>query len=372
MLIYSKKIIRFINNIKDILKDVLSKEIGLKVFGDRFYDRRQEYSYPIKIVIFNNKKMLGYFDPHFYEIGFHECLMQANRELLQDIIRHELAHYITFIKYGETVNAHGVEFKAFCMGKGWNENVFKATTCLDDNVNFHQAEENNLLRKVQKLMALTTSSNEHEAEQAMIKSQQLLLKHNIDFRNIENDNDEKILLKRILKQKKNDAKMRSIAHILGTFFVNTIYNRQKNYIYLEVIGNATNVEIAEYVANTLVHQLEMLWNLTKKQQPDLKGTIAKNSFFLGVAQGYCNKINFLKRQYDKNTFNALIVIEKKLQDAEAMVYPRLTKGRSNARYCSKSSSLGEQVGKKLNINPAVSNYPTDSKNYLSFSVLPSN
>ena len=76
---------------------MLSKEIGLKVVGDRFYDKRQEYSYPIKAVIFNNKKMLGYFDSHFYEIGFHECLMQVNEELLHDIIRHELGHYITFI-----------------------------------------------------------------------------------------------------------------------------------------------------------------------------------------------------------------------------------------------------------------------------------
>lgn len=366
MLIYSKKIIKFLNGIKDVLKDVISKEIGLKVFGDRFYDRRQEYSYPIKAVIFNNKRMLGYFNPQFYEIGLHECLMQVNGECLRDIIRHELAHYITFINYGESVEAHGIEFKAFCLRMGWNEEVWKATTCLGDNINIHQAEENNVLRKVQKLIALATSSNEHEAEQAMIKSQQLLLKHNVDFRNIENEDDEKIFLKRIMKQKKENAKMRSIAVILETFFVNTIYKKQKDCIYLEIIGSETNVEIAEYVANILQHQLDLLWSQIKKQQPSLKGIIAKNSFFLGVAQGYCNKINFLKRNYDVNTSNALIVIEKKLQDAKALVYQRLTKGRSSARFCSKSSSLGERAGKELNINPAVNSQSKNSKNYISF------
>jgi predicted SprT family Zn-dependent metalloprotease len=50
--------------------------------------------------------MLGYFDPNFYELGFHECLMHSNRELLQNIIKHELAHYITFINYGDTVEPH--------------------------------------------------------------------------------------------------------------------------------------------------------------------------------------------------------------------------------------------------------------------------
>ena len=366
MLLYSKKIIRFLNEIKAILKNVLSKEVGLKVIGDRFYDRRLECSYPIKAVIFNNKRMLGYFDPHFYEIGFHECLMHANKELLQDIIRHELAHYITYINYGDTVEMHGNEFKAICVRMGWRSEVQKATLCFDDHVHTPQAEENNVLRKVQKLLALTTSSNKHEAEQAMIKSQQLLLKHNIDFRNVEDEDDEKIFLKRIMKQKKENAKMRSIAIILETFFVNTIYKKQEGCIYLEVIGSATNVEIAEYVANTLQHQLDFLWNQTKKQQPNLKGTIAKNSFFLGVAQGYCNKINFLKRQYDTNTSNALMIIEKKLQDAKSMIYQRLTKGKSNARYCSKSSWLGEQAGKALNINPAVNDYSNKSKTYISF------
>jgi hypothetical protein len=366
MLLYSKKIIKFIDNIKAILKDVLSREIGLKVFGDRFYDRREEYSYPIKTVIFNNQTMLGYFDPHFYELGFHECLMHSNREQLQNIIRHELAHYITFINYGDTVAPHGDEFRAFCKRIGWNEEVHKATTCLDDGICLAQAEENSVLRKVQKLMALATSSNKHEAEQAMIKSQQLLLKHNIDLNNIENDEDEKIFLKRIMKQTKKNAKMRSIAQILETFFVNTVYNRREGFTYLEVVGNATNVEIAEYVANTLEHKLDTLWDQTKKQQTGLKGTIAKNSFFIGVAKGYCNKINFLKRQYDCNTSHALILIEKKLKDAEAMVYQRLSKSSSHASYCSKSSWLGEQAGRELNINPAVNNYPNNSDTYLSF------
>ena len=52
--------------------------------------------------------MLGYFDPNFYELGFHECLMHSSREQLQDIIRHELAHYMTFIEYGAGIQQHGV------------------------------------------------------------------------------------------------------------------------------------------------------------------------------------------------------------------------------------------------------------------------
>lgn len=366
MFIYSNNIIQFINHIKISLKEILSKEIGLKVSGDRFYDKKQECSYPIKVVVFNNRKLLGYFDSQFYELGFHECLMRSKKELLQDIIRHELAHYITFINYSNTVNPHGDEFKAFCQRMGWSEEVQKATTCIDDGLDLPGSEESHILRKVQKLMSLAESSNKNESEQAMIKSQQLLLKHNIDASSIEDENDEKIILKRIMKQTKTNAKMHAIAQILETFFVNCVYSRRDDFTFLEIVGNAINVEIAEHVANVLQYQLETLWDQTRKHQVGLKGMTAKNSFFMGVAKGYCNKIQFLKREYNTDTTNALMIIEKKLVDAKEMIYPRLTKSNSNARYCSESARLGEQAGSKLNINHAINHPAKNSETCLTF------
>lgn len=354
MIVYSKKIIRFVNEIQRAVKDILSKEIGLKVAGNRFLDRQQEASYPIKVVIYNNKNLLGYFDSNFYELGFHECLMHSSRGQLQNIIRHELAHYMTFINYGNAIQPHGPEFRVFCQQMGWNEEVYKATICLENELNVSVIEENSVLRKVQKLMALASSSNENEAEQAMIKSQQLLLKHNMESKYIGGDDDEKIFLKRIMKQKRENAKMRAIAKILETFFVNIIYNRAGGFIYLEILGNAVNIEIAEYVASILQSEMEKLWNQAQ-QRANLKGMIAKNSFFLGLAKGYCNKIQALKKDYNNEIVHALMVIEKKLVDAKAMVYQRLSSTKSSANYCQMSSALGEQAGRQLNINPAISN-----------------
>ncbi len=352
MIVYSKRIIQFINQIKIILKDILSREIGLRVSGDRFYDRRNQVSYPIKVVVFNNKSLLGYFDSYFYEIGFHERLMHSSNLQLRNVIRHELAHYITYINHGESVQSHGFEFRTFCRQMGWGEDVYKATSCLEDGLLISSNEESSVLRKVQKLMALAASSNKHEAEQAMIKSQQLLLKHNIESHGLTGANDDKIFLKRIMKQRRENAKMRSIANILGTFFVSTIYCRAGDFLYLEILGDAVNIEIAEYVAGVLDRKLDHLWE-EARIQGGLKGLIAKNSFFRGIAKGYCNKIHALKKEYREETVSALMVIEKKLTDAEAMIYTRLSQTRSNANYCAKSSALGEQMGKALNINPAL-------------------
>lgn len=366
MIVYSTKIINFIKEIKFTIKDFLSKEVRLKVAGERFYDHKQRASYPIKVVIYNNKSMLGYFDPHFYELGFHECLMHSSQKQLHDIIRHEIAHYITFINYGDKVQSHGMEFKTFCQKMLWSEEVSKATYCLDGGISASNPEESSVFRKIQKLMALTNSSNKNEAEQAMIKSQQLLLKHHIESKYIEEELEEKLFLKRILKQKKENAKMRCIATILETFFINVIYVRTGDFTCLEILGNAVNIEIAEHVAAVLHGELDNLWNAAK-QQANLKGMIAKNSFFLGLAKGYCNKINALKREYNNDTTHALLVIEKKLLDARSMVYPKLSSIKRSANYCGKSSALGESMGKNLHINPAINKSSNILKELLSYS-----
>lgn len=284
MFIYSQKIIQFVQEIKRTIKKILADEIGVRVERERFYDKN--YSYPIRAVIFNSGNKLGYFDANFYELGFHECLMHASEELMRNVIRHELAHYFTFIHFGETATPHSAEFKAFCLGLGWGEEVYRAAFELDEK----RVEASSVLRKVQKLMALSSSSNQHEAELAMIKSRQLLLKHNLEFRSAE----EKVILKRIMKQRKKDAKMTAVARILETFFVSVVFNRGVEFTCLEIIGDLVNVEIAEYVASVLEREFDKLW-LQAQRETSLKGLVAKNSFFHGIAKGYCYKIQAFKK-----------------------------------------------------------------------------
>lgn len=363
MFVYSHKIHAFIEEIKSTIKAILTQEVGLKVANSRFYDKSQRTSYPISVVIFNNKPMLGYFDPSFYELGFHESLMYRPREMLYAIIRHEIAHYITFMEYGPYISSHGPEFRAFCHKMGWGETVYRATTCLEDEVENGAIEESAILRKVQKLMALASSSNAHEAEQALIKSRELLIKHQLEAHQIEGASEEKVCLKRLMKQKREDAKMRAIAKIVETFFVNVVYKRGEGFIVLEILGQAAHVEIAEYVASVLTHELENLWDQTKRTHRHLKGQVARNSFFLGIARGYCQKIQALKQELNPETTRTLMVLEKQLTDAKNLVYPRLSTSYSRTQHCSQSSLLGELLGKSLNINPALRHSTNNTATY---------
>jgi hypothetical protein len=352
--------------IKAEIKQVLTKEVGLKVHGERFYDRWKTTSYPIKVVIFNNKAKLGYFESEFYEMGFHERLMKSSKKQLGEIIRHELAHYLNYINFGTYVEPHGVEFKQLCKSLGWGPEVSDATILLEEgqfSIDNDVDCDQGILRKVQKLMSLASSSNTHEAELAMLKSQQLLLKHNIDEKYVGDMGEEKIFRKRILKERKENAKMRSIAHILDTFFVSTVYYRTAEFTYLEIMGNAVNLQIAEYVAEVLKLELDRLWEIAKKEH-QLKGQIAKNCFFSGVAKGYCNKVSALKKDYSQEVANALIVLDKKLIDAKAMVYGRLSSQRSSGSFCPESSSLGEKMGRQLNIRSGLNESAKQNALYL--------
>lgn len=364
MFLYSEKIMQFIFEVKFLAKAILSKELHLKITSDRFLNAEQNCSFPINIVIYNDRNMLGYFDANFCEMGFHEKLMYVDKKHLNNVIRHEIAHYITFIKYGYPVTPHGIEFRAFCKQHGWGEDVYSATVNVNEDSSIASLEESDVFRKIQKLMALSTSSNKHEAELAMIKSQQLLLKHNIDSKYMGSE-EEKMVLKRIMKQPQKNARMQAIGCILPSFFVNVVFSRGQDGTYLEILGTEVNVQIAEYVAVSLQDKLDNLWIQTKKEH-DLKGALAKNSFFLGVAKGYCNKIQSLKKSYSSDEANALMVIEGKLTRAVEMAYKRLCFSKNLSRYNREAALLGELAGKQLNINPGVGKSSTSSDFFISY------
>jgi hypothetical protein len=365
MIVYSNKIIRFILEIKSLIRKILTEEVGVVVSKNRFFDSNTEFSYPIAVVIYNDRTMLGYFDAFFYELGFHERLMYTGKDTLCNVIRHELAHYMLFIMGKGEKEPHGPAFREFCLSKNWKEEVYGATVCLEEENREASKEESAIFRKIKKLMALAGSANQNEAEQATIKSQQLLLKYNIETSYLDEDAEEKMVLKRILKQKRKDAKIRALARILETFLVSCVFSRHGQYLYLEILGTAVNVEVAEYVSIVLGREFDSLWALAQKQA-HLKGMLAKNSFFLGIARGYCNKINNLKRGYTEEVTNALVVFENKLLEYKSLVYDRLVASTSRGSCCRSSLALGELMGGKLNIKPGLAGSVKSSGKNISY------
>lgn len=359
MRVYSKTTESFLKRLKPLLEEILVKEMGLTFKSKRIFYKN--YFYPINLVVFEGQKNLGYFDYRSFTIALNKKLMfEAKTEVIKDILRHELAHYYTYIVHG-LKEIHGEDFKKVCRTFSWNENVLKAASSIEiENAQYEDSNFDRIQEKIKKLLALSNSENAHESELAMMRANELIIEYNINELKLRNENtetakDEESFVETVLEGSKKNAKHTAIYDILRTFQVAPVFNMGKGSFQLEVVGSKQNIELAKYVAGFLDHKLEELYHNEKKANAQiLSGLAAKNAFMKGIGVGYVEKIENGLKTY-KNSKD-LILLKSDLQRILNRVYPRLsssysTGGSSN----SMAKQLGEQNGKKLSINPSIKN-----------------
>lgn len=367
MFLHSKTIEAFLVRVKKDTRNVLRAEMNLDVLKSRILYKG--ILYPLNIVVFEDNSRLGYFDSRTYELGLSKKLMYlAKTEVLLNIIRHELAHFMIYLTLGARA-AHGEEFHTICRSFGWGPEVYNsyANIELENNkVNDSNNDEKTqkLLARLKKLLALASSDNTHESELATLKANELLLEHNLDLSKSSLDQEETVCVKRVLEASRKTTKHVAIYEILKTFFVAPVFNHGRGVFYLEVIGDKTSVELADYVANFLDKELDILWKQTQKENPNLKGMASKNSFFRGVAKGYVEKI-----QTQKNTIatkNELVIIEKNLERYLSIAYPRIGHSSSTSGIHNEDAhSAGKMKGSHLSIKPALNSGSTSRQFLLS-------
>ena len=339
-LLYSETICLFLSQVQKEAQSILSHEMGLSCGMRHFWVK--ETGYPLNFVVFEHPNKMGYFDPEMYEIGINKCFLFEPQDALRDLLRHELAHYMTFIVHGLTA-PHGKEFHAICNLYGWKTNVTQATIPpLNRKINFRALE------KVQKLFALSSSHHTHEAELALLKARELLVKYHLQHAR---EGLEEMEIHRLFKQKRSSSKMQTIASILRHFFVYPVFNRGKGCVYLELFGKSVNLEIAKYVGCFLDRELERLWKTS-----GLKGLRAKNSFFRGVAKGYNQKMKPKSEQVQ-----AIISLKNQLVKAAAKAYPHLSTSYSRSYADLRATAIGKERGKELQIHSSLKATSTSSQ-----------
>lgn len=349
MIIYSKTVQSFIARLLTYSKEILEVEVGAKFFRTRFLFNK--YYYPLNFVVFEKKNTLGYFEAGTYRIGINKILMyQAKEKVLKDILRHEIAHYLCHILAPQATQVHGIEFRDICRRFKWDDDVSDAKIeLMTENENIvGDLQSEALMTKVKKLLSLAESDNPHEAEAATLKANQLILKHNLQFIDTTTSFEEVLYTLRVFEAPRNGAKMQAVYEILKTFMVYPVFNYGKDQVYLEVSGSKLNVEIAEYVSIFLERELENLW-LHNKNLHGLSGKIAKNSFFLGVSQGYKQKQNEFRDAQEPITQKQLIKLEVDLRDQVKEFYPRLASIGHTRQQDVKSLIQGTLAGKNLSI-----------------------
>jgi len=347
--IYSRTIQSFTQRLKKQAFQILRDECGLIVRSSRI-----EYNhklYPLSFAVFENPKKLGFFDPHFYTLAINKIFITTgDTKTIQNLLRHELAHFVLFLKQGFAMEAHGADFRDLCRSFGWGEEVYLATMEQESTDKLGLVEEREkVLAKVRKLFKLAESLNPHEASLATLKANELLLRHNLEGlrESSEQELEEDTYRLAVIELKRKDAKSDALLGILNQFQVQALYSVGQNKTVIEIIGTKMNIEACDYLAKFLWNELEHQLVKARLEHPELSGLKGRNSFFHGVQEGFTEKLQQQKQQTSSS--KELMILERKLQEQVHLVYPRLSSIKKSMNFDHLARKIGQQKGHELQL-----------------------
>jgi hypothetical protein len=262
---------------------------------------------------------------------------------------------------------HGEKFKDACRRLGVPAEFAKATTHLQEaslDWRTQKCDEGTerLLERVRKLLALASSSNEHEALLAMSRVREIYAKYNLDSieRTLSENGESKtpfVQLVIIDRRKRIESFEKKIVSILiGHFFVKAIFSRgydvQSGQFYqtAELIGTRENVLMAEYVFGFLNQQSEYLVRHSRG--------LDRKSMRLGILDGFVEKLLQLSEEAASGNavHRALVEFKSDMRINQYIehLYPRLTNVRSKRQAINRSVyAEGKAIGRQLTLHKPV-------------------
>ncbi len=220
-----------------------------------------------------NRRLIGLSRSHLREDPWSEVM---------DTLRHEMAHQFAHeILRATDERPHGAAF----------QDTMRRLR-VEPKAGAPAAEA--ITGRIAKLLSLASSANEHEAQIAMNKARELLLRYNLE--------PSSGAPKRYFAQQIGPLKKRhqaweyELAAILGDFFfVRCIWvpsydtGTLRAGTRLELYGTHTNLEMASYVHGFLSKLLERLWRGYKVVN-NIPNDRDRRGYFLGLLQGFQSKL----------------------------------------------------------------------------------
>ena len=314
----------------------------------------ESLSLPVFRLSKNEKNRLGSWDAESRTITIAAELFVSCSEMeILEIIKHEMAHqYASEVlesdKYPDE-KPHGSAFQHACKILG-----------IEKNAQFNPSREPSpIIQKIQKLFALAESHNQHEAELALAKAHQLIAKYELDmgFEDMAFCYD---YLGKPLRQR--SAVHQFIAQILVRFFhVRPIWvpslmvGHSRTVWAMEVSGSQTNIEIAGYVYDFLIREVDMLWNAHRTANPHLRGKTPKRDFQIGVLRGLIEKLSLEEEIPSDNPsgYEMVLVKQEKLDQFFADRHPSRKTGRPMTYRQTPEYQAGYQQGQVLDIHRGI-------------------
>ncbi len=288
-----------------------------------------------------------------------------------NVFKHEMAHQMCSEIFRSREVAHGEDFQRSCEIIGVPEEFRGAGGDLPEHLyslskgTSFTSRGRRFVEKVEKLLALAQSANEHEAALAMQKANELIDKYNVECLETGSTSPYTYLI--INKKKKRiETYQRRICAILIEFFhvkvvTSSLYDPLANQSHktIELLGTVENVAIAEYCYHFLESQLAFLWGQNRYKYTG-KVRTEKNSYYMGLLKGFYEKLSRQSSSpslcHESVDIKSLIKVEdKKLEAYTQMRFPRLRKiTRQGPKIYRGTYNEGIETGKTLTLAKGIS------------------
>ncbi len=314
-------------------------------------ERLQGRLHPPVFSIGDMGRKLGAWNPRTRTISISRNLLMTRSALeIEEVLKHEMAHQYTdevlLALSGTGERPHGSAFRHACALLGIEHHARLALTSRPEP----------LIRRIQKLLALSESHNPHEAEAALAKARALMEKYEIDPRHERESFHYQYLG---LPKKQKSLVQQILASILGRFFhVELVWIpshqplNEKRVWLLEANGTRANLQIASYVYEYLERELKRLYQQHRRRFPDLKGKAPKRDYQLGVLKGLIAK---LESESVQEPSGSQLVLQKKARLVQFFQerHPHLRSGRKATYRKSSTFEQGFREGRDLNIRDGI-------------------
>ena len=357
----------------------------LREFGDICFQYRLKLLPPV-FELSGAVKQLGCWVPGKRMIRIsHRLIQQYSWDQVLMVLKHEMAHQVCSEVYRLKTLTHGQSFQQACNLLGVTSPYNEPQGDLESVVaapprDFQTASGRRLIGRIRKLLALASSDNEHEAALAMQRATEMLTRYNLDL----SEQDAGSGYLRLIintRRKQMPAYRRMICAILRDFFFvqvicSSIYDAESccSYTSVNLLGRAENVPVAEHCYYFLEHQLPALWHVYGQQY--LKGNrrTAKNSYYLGLLQGFSEKMamqaqsKFSPAEKDSETGSPGALVcsnDAKLRSFVNVHFPRLHKRKARgAQVYSRPFEDAVTMGKKIILHRSVTEKRGDGRKLL--------
>lgn len=314
-------------------------------------------------------RIVGRWDKYGRTIRVSTAIIErCSWDVVLQVFKHEMAHqYVDEVLGRHDDPPHGQAFQFACERLGVLLFFRKESGSIPEFISRLEIdspnEQSRLLIKVEKLLSLANSTNEHEAALAMEKANDLLRKYNLErLDSVYTDNYVRVIINE--KRKRLDASRRRIVTILlNYFFVKVVYFKLfdartcETYQTIELLGTKENVMIAEYVYHFLVRQVNRLWR-NYQEETGVSGR-QRLSYVLGVLAGLKERLlqaEVRAQGRSEVTVSALVrAKDQGLSAFTALLFPRLQTARRKGLSLFKETFFaGTCEGRRLTINKPIS------------------